>query len=87
MTFTMSEEIRHALNYAEQMQRALQVEKDIKEMSGPDCIAYLLNVGIWTQADLARNSGMTAATITAIKKGKKPNAAQRAAFCWAIAKR
>ena len=87
MNFDMSAEIRQALDLAAKLSRAKQAETAIAKMSGPDCIAYLVDFGMWTQADLARKSGMTAATITAIKKGKKPNAAQRAAFCWAIANR
>lgn len=48
-------------------------------------IALAASMTYGTQADLARLSGLTANTITAIKQGKRPTAAQRAAIYWAIA--
>ena len=65
----------------------LEAERQLEHLTGPDALAYVLAAGIWTQADLARASGLNPATLGAFKKGKRPTAAQRAALAWAIAKR
>lgn len=54
---------------------------------GPGLIELASHGMMQNQADLARASGLTANTITAIKRGKRPTAAQRAAIYWAIAVR
>lgn len=55
--------------------------------NGGAFIAEALRMIVDTQAELARLSGLTPNTITAIKQGKRPTAAQRAAISWAIFKR
>ena len=75
------------LTRASQMKQALEAEKTIAKMSGPECLSFCLDAGIWTQGDLSKASGLAPNTITAFKQGKRPNAAQRAALCWALAKR
>lgn len=78
---------RHRAALADKMTRGLTAERMIADMSGPEALAYCLAAGIWSQSDLSRASGITPNTLTAFKRGKKPNAAQRAALAWALAKR
>ena len=66
---------------------ALQAETALASLTGPQAVEHCLNAGLWTQAQLAAASGLAPNTLTAFKKGKRPNAAQRAALCWALAKR
>lgn len=65
----------------------IKAESQLQNMTGPEALDYCLQAGLWTQADLARASGLNPATLGAFKKGKRPTAAQRAALAWAIAKR
>ena len=85
MTATFEQRETEAL--AAKMQRGIAAEQALGTMSGPEAIGYALAMMHGTQADLARASGITGPTITAMKQGKsKPNAAHRAALAWAIAK-
>lgn len=69
------------------LSHAIKAEQAMANMSGPETLSYCVEAGMWTQADLARASGLTPATLGAFKKGKRPTAAQRAALCWALTKR
>jgi len=66
---------------------ALEAEDRFRNLSGPEIIAEALAMTMGTQADLARLSGLTNNTVTTLKQGKRPNAAQRAALCWAVFRR
>jgi hypothetical protein len=64
---------------------ALEAEQQIgARTSGADLIAFAIAKTMGTQADLARLTGLTPNTITAIKRGKRATAAQRSAILWAI---
>lgn len=54
-------------------------------LDGPALIALAV-MHTQSQADLSRLSGITPNTLTAIKQGKRPTAAHRAAILWAIAR-
>jgi hypothetical protein len=62
------------------------LEAKIQTLSGPDLIAEAMKFSLSRQTDLARHSGLTPNTITALKQGKRPTAAQRAAIMWASVK-
>jgi len=66
---------------------ALEAESKFNTLSGPELIAAATALIADTQAELARLSGLTANTITTLKQGKKPTAAQRKAILWAVFKR
>lgn len=70
-------------------QRVRHLREDVQRMTdapdGPSLIGLAVAFTS-TQADLARLSGLTGNTITALKRGKRPTAAQRAAIYWAVAK-
>lgn len=80
---------REGMNAEALEQRIRFIREDVQRLTdapdGPSLIALAARMAS-TQADLARLSGLTANTVTAIKKGKRPTAAQRAAIYWAIAK-
>jgi len=61
------------------------VARRSEQLDGPALIGLAVT-HTQTQADLARLSGLTGNTITAIKRGKRPSAAQRSAILWAIAR-
>lgn len=65
-----------------------QTAEAARQMDGAALIAFCKTIrgGQMTQADIARGSGLTPNTITALAHGKKPTAAQRAAIMWAIAR-
>lgn len=83
--FEVTREERELIALGQRLRRAQDAAARLENMTGSEAIAYALSVTIGTQGDLAAASGMTAATITAIKKGKRPNKGQQAALCWAIA--
>ena len=66
---------------------ALDAHRTLETCDGPTAIKTALNFTIGTRADLARLSGMTAETLRTLERGKRPNAAQRAALSWAVFKR
>lgn len=68
-------------------ERAMTAAREVANATGPELIDYAkwATYGM-TQADLARVSGLTPNTITALNKGKRPTAAQRSAILWAIFK-
>ena len=85
MTSTYEQRETEAL--ADKMLRGMAAERALADMSGREAIAYALRKMVGTQADLARASGITGTTISAMKNSaRRPNAAQRAALAWAIAK-
>lgn len=63
------------------------IEGDLARHDGQALIAQAVAMGLWTQGDLARESGLNPMTITRIKQGKRATAAQRSAIYWALAKR
>ncbi len=65
-------------------ERALEARDNFRRLTGPELINAATSAIMDTQAELARLSGMTANTITALKQGKRPTAAQRAAILWAV---
>jgi len=66
---------------------ALEAEARFKTLSGPELIEAATAMIADTQAELARLSGINQNTLTALKKGKRPSAAQRAAILWAVFRR
>lgn len=69
---------------ADAAERALSAREKWRNLSGPELIEAATAAIMDTQANLARLSGMTPNTITALKQGKRPTAAQRAAILWAV---
>jgi hypothetical protein len=69
---------------ADAAERALSARENWRNLSGPELIEAATDAIMDTQANLARLSGMTPNTITALKQGKRPSAAQRAAILWAV---
>lgn len=67
--------------------RALQAERDFAHMTGPQIVEAAISAIADTQAELGRLSGLTQNTLRAMKAGKKPSTAQRAAMAWAVFKR
>lgn len=67
--------------------QALEAEQAMRQLAGPAFIERAIQELADTQAELVRLSGLTENTVRAIKKGKRPTAAQRAAIMWAIFKR
>lgn len=63
---------------------AINARETFRKMSGPELIEAAVLMIVDTQAELARLSGLTPNTITALKQGKRPTAAQRAAILWAV---
>lgn len=80
---------RETIDNAALEQRIRFIREDVQKLTnapdGPALIGLAASM-VSTQADLARLSGLTGNTITAIKRGKRPTAAQRAAIYWAVAK-
>jgi len=66
---------------------AMDAERALQNMTGPECVTYAQSAIMDTQAALGRLSGLTQNTLRAFKEGKRPTAAQRAALCWAIFRR
>lgn len=75
---------RRAENLADAAERALRARQNWHNLPGPALIEAATGTIMDTQATLARLSGMTPNTITALKQGKRPTAAQRAAIYWAV---
>lgn len=67
--------------------RALEAQHRITGATGPETVETVLAMIADTQAELARLSGLTENTLRALKGGKRPSAAQRAALCWAVFRR
>jgi len=65
-------------------ERALAAREEWRNLTGPELVKAATAAIMDTQATLARLSGMTPNTITALKQGKRPTAAQRAAILWAV---
>ena len=83
MTYTDADADR----YGRALARAIEAETKLAHATGEQAIAIALDCTLDTRAELARLSGMTAETLRAIERGKRPTRAQRAALCWAIVKR
>lgn len=56
-----------------------------ERLDGPELLAYAMKF-CHSQAEVARVSGITENTLTALKQGKRPSPAQRAALMWGIAR-
>lgn len=75
---------RRREHLADAAERALRAREEWRNLTGPELIQAATAAIMDTQATLARLSGMTPNTITALKQGKRPTAAQRAAILWAV---
>lgn len=75
---------RRTEHLASAAERALRAREEWRNLSGPELIEAATTAIMDTQATLARLSGMTPNTITKLKQGKRPTAAQRAAILWAV---
>lgn len=78
---------RRQASLAAAAMRALEARDQFRSLSGPALITLATAMIADTQATLARLSGLTPNTITALKQGKRPTAAQRAAIAWAVFER
>ena len=63
-----------------------QLARDAEPLAGPDLLALILARCHLSQADLARLSGITANTLTAIKQGQRLSASTRSALLWGAAR-
>lgn len=61
---------------------------DAKVKAGENPVLVAVAWGVWTQADLAKASGLEASTLTRIKRGEqRMTKGHRAALLWALAGR
>ena len=70
---------------AQRVARLREIRAQAENLNSPDLIALAVR-HCQSQADLARLSGLTTNTITAIKKGQPLNQSSRNAILWAIAR-
>jgi hypothetical protein len=75
-----------AAQLAKPWSNAREIANATAGLGGADLIAWTLLSCHWFQKDLAEASGLHPATIRAIREGRKPTKAQRAAILWAAAR-